>query len=649
MKLFDEHVVLRVLLLIVGALFALFERDLVTIEVHRILLIPYSAGITFLFCVALFYSFRSPISLKRMRKDVDDIEAPTQNIPDTTGILAKLQEQTAIFDLVLGSTSSGFWVYDIPTGKIKCSPKVAELLGLPPKSMDESKSVIQSYFFESDWADFSKTMNMAIDTNQEFTADMRTLYSDSVLAITGKPQRNEKGNPIRVLGSVALKQISETKKASAYKDELTGLRNRRYFQDHLANEATNTKNYPEKVFALVLIDIEHFGQINNMYSEKFGDALLKIVGNRISCISQKEDCVARLSGDLFGVIIHDLQSKPSNELVEQVQRIQNQIKTPVKFEDKEILLSASISVITSSDVETADSLFSNAMVHLHNLKNSENSGTIKFFTSGIREKAMNLYKMEIELRKAILAKDFTLVYQPVIDIFDNNKVVSFEALVRWNSSERGMVPPSEFIPLAEDSGLIVPLGELILRKACEQAKRWVDQGFKDLRIAVNFSAKQFAQENLIDNLQEILNETELNPHNLKIEITEYTAMSDSDKTVELMRKLTSMGLEISIDDFGTGFSSLSYLKKFPVNTLKIDKSFVDTLAEKEEDAAFVKMIIGIAKSLNLDIIAEGVETKEQLDFLYSEGCRCIQGYYFSKPLPPEMALEFLKVQNAHVA
>ena len=218
---------------------------------------------------------------------------------------------------------------------------------------------------------------------------------------------------------------------------------------------------------------------------------------------------------------------------------------------------------------------------------------------------------------------------------------ALEALVRWNQSENGFISPAEFIPIAEETGLIIPMGAQILKMACLQAKKWVDQGFTDLQVAVNFSAKQFALDNMVDDLKQVLLETRLNPKNLKLEITEYTAVCEADKTIAVMRALSGMGIQISIDDFGTGYSSLSHLKRFPIHTLKMDKSFVDHVVDDEEDASFARMVIGLAKSLNLDLIAEGVETEAQLEFLRSEGCRLIQGFYFSKPLSVNETQEYL--------
>ena len=233
----------------------------------------------------------------------------------------------------------------------------------------------------------------------------------------------------------------------------------------------------------------------------------------------------------------------------------------------------------------------------------------------------------------------------IVDIGTDNAIVGFEALVRWNNSKQGIVSPAEFIPLAEETGLIVPMGALILRMACEQTKKWVDMGYENIRVAVNFSARQFSMESMVDDVKKILAETHLNPRNLKLEITEYTATCEVEKAADIMRSLSNMGLQISIDDFGTGYSSLSYLKHLPVHTLKMDKSFIDHVADDEEDAAFAKMVIGIAKSLNLSLIAEGVETVEQLEFLRSEGCHHIQNHGDSELyIPAYLGYDYEKYQ-----
>jgi EAL domain-containing protein (putative c-di-GMP-specific phosphodiesterase class I) len=303
-------------------------------------------------------------------------------------------------------------------------------------------------------------------------------------------------------------------------------------------------------------------------------------------------------------------------------------------------------VALNREVDCVEDIMANVTSSLREMKKSVNHGGIQFFSGGIREKAMRLYKLEFDIRKAIQAQEFVLFYQPIVDITEGNRIVAFEALVRWNQSKSKFISPAEFIPIAEETGLIIPLGAQILKMACLQTKKWVDAGFTDIQVAVNFSAKQFALDNMIDDIKQVLLETQLNPKNLKLEITEYTAVCEAEKTVRIMKALSSMGIQISIDDFGTGYSSLSYLKQFPIHTLKMDKSFIDHVTDDEEDASFARMVIGIAKSMNLDLIAEGVESESQLQFLRDEGCRLIQGFYFSKPLSAENARDYLQEHYA---
>ena len=375
--------------------------------------------------------------------------------------------------------------------------------------------------------------------------------------------------------------------------------------------------------------------------------MLRVVAERIKATCGKNDVLARIGPDVFAVILHDIQgSEVREDLLAKVKQIHTKIKAPIQLDGSELFVSASMAVVLNSDVDCVEDILASANAVLRNLKKSGQHGGIQFVTGGIREKAMKLYKLEYEIRRAIQAQEFVLMYQPIIDIASGDRIVGFEALVRWNNSEHGIVSPAEFIPLAEETGLIVPMGALILKMACIQTKKWVDLGFKDIRVAVNFSAKQFAMESMVDDVKRVLAETNLNPRNLKLEITEYTATCEVEKAADIMRKLSCMGVQISIDDFGTGYSSLSYLKHLPVHTLKMDKSFVDHVADDEEDAAFAKMVIGIAKSLNLELIAEGVETEEQLEFLRSEGCRNIQGFYFSVPLSPEDALKYMEAHYA---
>ena len=615
MRLFDEHVVLRFAILLACILFAETIPSILNFNDRVYSFVPYFLSIIFLAYVALFYKFPSDHS-KKIRNDVD---IPDPKVVEPIRDLKKdLLEKDEMFQMMIDVASDGFWTFDVATGKVYWSNRIAKLLAAESATLEDSFDPLKNRVIESDWNIFREQLNKALLTGATFSSNLTLLdaaKNNVKLVISGRVQCNENGRPIRVIGSLAELAVHNSSEFdnynNVYQDALTGVYNRKYFLEKLKNDVDMAAKRPDYVFAVALLDIDSFGAINASYSIKIGDNVLRTIAE-------------------------------NDDLIPLVRNIHNKVKAPIPLDGKDLYISVSMSIVINQDVDCVEDILANANASLRDMKKGINHGGIQFFSGGIREKAMKLYKLEFEIRRAIQAQEFVLMYQPIVDIRAGNKIVGFEALVRWNQSERGIISPAEFIPIAEETGLIVPMGALILRMACKQTKQWVDMGFKDIQVAVNFSAKQFSMDSMVEDVRRVLTETNLNPRNLKLEITEYTAMSEADKTIEIMRALSNMGIQISIDDFGTGYSSLSYLKRYPVHTLKMDKYFVDHVADNEEDASFARMVIGIARSLNLDLIAEGVETKEQLDFLYREGCRLIQGFYFSKPLNTEMALEYMR-------
>ncbi|MBO7384689.1 MAG: GGDEF and EAL domain-containing protein [Fibrobacter sp.] len=651
MRLFDEHAVLRFALLFACFMFAAFIPSILSFD-HIYTFIPYAVAIVFLAYISIFYKFPTSGNTKKMRNDV---EIPVQVANDTVRDLQKdLMEKDELFQMMVDVSSDGFWTFDVPTGKVYWSNRVSKLLGIDYDKLGDSFEALKSHVMESDWESFRTEIGNALSENHPFTVSLRLIsQGDGVkeVSVSGRPQVNEDGHPIRVIGSIGAKQdkaaLERQSYYYAYQDALTGVYNRKFFLEKLKIDVEMSAKRPDYTFAVALLDIDSFGAINDSYSTNFGDNVLRIVSDRIKSSCRDGDCVARIGPDVFAVILHNIQGADSSEdLMPIVRRLHNNVKMPIQLEGRELYITVSMSVVVNRDVDCVEDIMANANAILRDLKKNGDHGGIQFFTGGIREKAMKLYKLEYEIRRAIQAKEFVLMYQPIIDIEAGNTIVGFEALVRWNNTEQGIVSPAEFIPIAEETGLIVPMGALILKMACEQTKKWVDMGYENIKVAVNFSAKQFALDNMVEDVRHVLAETHLNPKNLKLEITEYTAMCEVEKTIDIMRALSNMGLQISIDDFGTGYSSLSYLKRYPIHTLKMDKSFVDHVADDEEDASFARMVISIAKTMNLDLIAEGVETAEQLEFLRREGCRQIQGFYFSKPLNPEDALAYMKEHYA---
>jgi len=639
---FKEFFGLRIALLLLSLLLFILMPFFLPNDAGVYLIAFYSVLACLIACLALFGHFSKRIKSKKMREDIE-IPPATADTTVSRDYRKDFVEKENLLKFMFEVSSDGLWEFDLATGKVTWSEHAAEACGIG-KDLGDSFEVLKGAMLEKDRGDFLKALPEALAQNKQFGIETRIFDAfgkERLLLLCGKPQLNEEGRAIRMVGR--LSDVTDMRRAernlfySAFHDPLTGAKNRQFFLDRVRDEISRSEVRPDYLFAVILLDIDHFTAVNDSFSHQVGDKLLRIVSDRISEGCRQNDVVARINGDVFGIILRNIEGRGTDTEVKAiVRRLQDEIRMPFSIDGHEILITVSMAVIFNREFKDVESLLANADTMLREAKRV-GIGGIQFFASGMREKAMELYKLEMEIRKAIQSCEFMLMYQPIVDIFHGNRVTGFEALVRWNNTERGIVSPADFIPMAEETGLIVPMGELILRMACKQMKEWVDLGYRDLTCAVNFSAKQFALDNMVSEVQRILLETHLDPHNLKLEVTEYTAMSEVEKTIGIMEKLADMGIQISIDDFGTGYSSLMYLKRYPIRTLKIDSSFVRDIPKNAEDVAIVKMVIGMAKSLGLDLIAEGVERKDQLDFLYKEGCQYIQGFYFSRPLAPAEA------------
>ena len=417
----------------------------------------------------------------------------------------------------------------------------------------------------------------------------------------------------------------------AQHDVLTGLPNRSLLQDRLGQSIAFASRSNRLVWVM-LIDLDRFKFVNDSMGHKAGDVLLMTVAARLSSALRDTDTVARLSGDEFVAIVaedHDQQLTP-----EVVQRVMDSVAQPVMLGTKEFFVTCSIGVaVYPSEGTPADSLIEHADIAMYSAKKMGRNN-FQFYTPAMNEESLERVRIEGALRNALERNEFVLHYQPQVDL-KTGQIVGMEALIRWQHPELGVVPPNRFIGIAEETGLIVQIGAWVLRTACAQNKAWQDAGLGRLRVAVNLSARQFGAADLIAGLESVLIDTALDPDCLEIELTESLFMSDVTPAVELLHRMKSLGVNLSIDDFGTGFSSLSYLSRFPIDVLKIDRSFVADITIDANDAAIVTSIIALAHNLKLAVIAEGVETLEQLDYLRSHGCDEMQGYYFSRPLAPQ--------------
>jgi diguanylate cyclase (GGDEF)-like protein/PAS domain S-box-containing protein len=415
----------------------------------------------------------------------------------------------------------------------------------------------------------------------------------------------------------------------AQHDALTGLPNRSLLQDRLGQAVAYAARSGNPVWVM-LIDLDRFKFVNDSMGHKAGDVLLMTVAARLRSSLRDADTVARLSGDEFVVIVSESGDQQLTPDI--VQRVMNAVAQPVMLGTKEFFVTCSIGVsVYPSESTTADTLTEHADIAMYRAKKMGRNN-FQFYTPAMNEESLERVRIESALRNAVERNEFVLYYQPQLDM-KTGKIVGMEALIRWQHPELGMVPPGRFISIAEETGMIVQIGAWVLRSACAQNKAWQDAGYDKLRVAVNLSARQFGAADLIDNLASVLQDTRLEPKYLEIELTESLFMSDITPAVDLLHRMKALGVNLSIDDFGTGYSSLSYLSRFPIDVLKIDRSFVADITRDANDEAIVTSIIALAHNLKLAVIAEGVETGEQLDYLRRHGCDEMQGYYFSRPLP----------------
>jgi len=416
----------------------------------------------------------------------------------------------------------------------------------------------------------------------------------------------------------------------AHYDGVTGVANRALFVEHLRLAMVHAERHGRMVGVLFL-DLDRFKTINDTLGHEVGDMLLKIVATRLQSAVRAGDTVARLAGDEFTIALAGLRD--ADEAGRVTRRIQETFSKPIDLQGNRLVVAASIGVaLYPSDDLSIDGLLKHADAAMYRAK--DNGGNnFQFYSADMETRARERLALELNLRKAIENNEFVLHYQPQVEV-NSGRIVGVEALLRWQQPERGLVPPAEFIPIAEESGLIVQIGEWVLRTACRQQCAWRAAGY-DVRMAVNLSARQFERDDLASSVRNLLRETGMDPAALELELTESMLVKNPEKAIATLDALDQMGIGLGIDDFGTGYSSLGYLKRFPLDTLKIDRSFVRDLPHNADDRVIADAIIGLARSLGMEVVAEGVETVEQLEFLGRHGCNMIQGYLYSRPLPAE--------------
>jgi len=456
-------------------------------------------------------------------------------------------------------------------------------------------------------------------------------------------------------GALAMvRDVTERKEADeqivhlAYHDNLTGLLNRHRFREHLSQAISHAERYGG-LLAVLFLDLDRFKRINDTLGHNTGDLLLQSVAERLQESARGKDFFAktnpgqggslmsRLGGDEFVVLLTEIDH--IQDAAKVARRILDSLSRPFQLSEHEIFISASLGIaIYPADGQDADTIIKNADAAMYCAKD-QGRNNFQFYTESMNAAAFERLSLENSLRKALHRGEFCLHYQPQLDTH-SGKIVAVEALIRWHHPDLGLVPPGDFIPLAEETGLIVPVGAWVLQAACEQIRQWQKMGLPPLRMTVNISSRQFRQNDLVKNVSHALETSGLDPKCLELELTESAIMHNTDLAISMLRKLKLKGIRIALDDFGTGYSSLSYLKRFPIDVVKIDRSFVRGLNKDADDEAITLAIIAMARSLNLKVVAEGVETKEQLTFLREHNCDLVQGYYYSPAVPAE-AIEAL--------
>ncbi len=424
----------------------------------------------------------------------------------------------------------------------------------------------------------------------------------------------------------------------AHYDHLTGLTNKALFYDRLEH-AIHSANRKEELIAVLFIDLDNFKYVNDSMGHDVGDKLLKIVANKLSESVRKGDTVSRWGGDEFTILTPNV--KRISGIFKLCERILNENFKNIVIEGQELHITGSIGIaLYPQDGETADILIKNADAAMYKSKEL-GKNQFHLYKPKLNSDIMERLDIESGLFKAIENEEFSLVYQPQLSL-SKNSIVGFEALVRWNKPDKGVLAPYKFIPLAEETNLIIPLGEWIIRQVCIQAKRWHDMGY-ELTSGINISGKQFNQSGIVDVIKKCIKETGVNPKFIELELTESVIMKDVDRTIDIFNEFKKMGISISIDDFGTGYSSLTYLKEFPIDKLKIDQSFISNITDPESNEGDIaNLVIDLGHKLGLEVIAEGVETEDQIEYLKKYACDQIQGFILSKPLKVDKFEELLK-------
>ncbi|MGA2492925.1 MAG: EAL domain-containing protein [Roseiarcus sp.] len=553
-----------------------------------------------------------------------------------------IQRQVAVqykrFNNAMDNIVQGLAMYDRNNSLVACNKRYAEIYGLPDELTGPGVTRAQIFAYRGDRG-FGKALSEPIEEPDGSLLTISKLSDGRIIA-----QRKKKladGGWVSTHEDVTVRHRAEEKvQELARSDALTGLLNRIEFKQRLEQCLAEARRRIAK-FAVLYLDLDHFKGVNDTLGHPFGDKLLQEVTARIKAVTREGDTIARLGGDEFAII--QRVSYVPRDVVRLAERLIASIGKAYTIDGNDIEIGASIGIsVAPDDSVDCDELIRNADMALYHAKTSR--GSYSFFKPAMDEQVRSRRKMENDLRAALAEEQFELHFQPVVSVADR-QVKSFEALLRWNHPERGAVPPSEFIPVAEENGLIVPIGEWVLRGACQEAAKWPAH----IKVAVNVSVVQLKSPGILQTISEAIEAAGIEGSRLIVEVTESVMITDAELAISMLHTIRDMGSVIAMDDFGTGYSSLSYLRRFPFDKIKIDQSFVSELGQREDSVAIVRAATGLAKALGMEAVAEGVETEEQFARVAIEGCAEAQGYLISRPMPASDVFGFLGVEPREAA
>ena len=582
------------------------------------------------------------LMLKESKDKVDelnkDLEQYNEEVIEESNVLKERLE------LALIGSNAGIWDWNVVSNEVYFSPRFKEMLGYSDDELINDYSLLEELAHPDDFENILRALKESLHGKTEYFESIHRMRHKEGYWVwihdRGKTFFDEDGKAIRMSGThtdvTKQRNIEEEliiqKDALSYQahhDYLTGLPNRILFNDRLAQAIEKAKRKSSKI-ALLFIDLDHFKEINDSLGHETGDEVLKEVTHRLSGVLREEDTLARLGGDEFIVILENLQQAQDASIL--AKKILDALVDTIKVGNDILYVSTSIGVsIYPDDGSLSEDLLKYADSAMYKAK-EEGRNNFQFYSAEMTELAFERVVMEVSLRAALQNEEFIVHYQPQVNGF-KDKITGFEALVRWKHQSIGVISPAKFIPLAESTGLIVELDRYVMKTAMKQIVQWYKDGLNPGVVSINLSVKQLQQKDFLSVLKDILNETQCKTEWIELEVTESQIMTHPDEAIEILRELSKLGISLAVDDFGTGYSSLAYLKRLPINKLKIDQSFIMDIPHDEEDIAITKAVIALSTSLRLQVIAEGVETKEQKEFLVENGCESIQGYYYSKPLP----------------